>query len=238
MKTLSKLSQVVILSIATAFVVGCDDGKDNNSASTNTIITHNGVDYKAVKSPITGRIWLDRNLGAARVCQTFNDTACYGDYYQWGRNADGHQDSTSATTTTQATNVNNVGHMLFIKDHSDWAKNGVDDSGAIRATNWSKTDGSSVCPIGFRVPTKDEVIAEFANIHNRVDAFNSFLKLPAAGARYYNGIMNKVGDSGALYTTSINSGDRAYDIYYNISQAGVFNPSYANGVSIRCIKAQ
>ena len=240
MKTLGKLSQITILSIATAFVVGCGGGGDSSSSS-NSTISHNGVDYKTVKSPTTGRVWLDRNLGAARVCTVFNDTACYGDYYQWGRNADGHQDSASSTTTARATNVTNVGHPFFIKGNSDWAKNGVDNSGATRVANWSKTDGSSVCPVGFRVPTKAELSAEFStnNIHNRVDAFNSFLKLPSAGVRLYNGAMYGVGSKGAIYTATPYSVPlRAYDIYYTISQVGVYHPSYTNGLTIRCIKAQ
>ena len=33
-----------------------------------TSITHNGVTYGFVTSPYTGKVWLDRNLGAARVC--------------------------------------------------------------------------------------------------------------------------------------------------------------------------
>lgn len=33
-------------------------------------ITHNGTSYGTVTSPYTGRVWLDRNLGAAREVQT------------------------------------------------------------------------------------------------------------------------------------------------------------------------
>jgi hypothetical protein len=39
----------------------------------------------------TGRIWMDRNLGATRVALSSTDTEAYGDYYQWGRPEDGHQ---------------------------------------------------------------------------------------------------------------------------------------------------
>ena len=77
-------------------------------------ITHNGTTYGTVTSPHTGRVWLDRNLGAAQVCTSFDDVACYGDYYQWGRNSDGHEDSASVNTATQAVNVTTVGHGDFI----------------------------------------------------------------------------------------------------------------------------
>ena len=45
-----------------------------------------------------GQIWMDRNLGASRVAINSTDSEAYGDYYQWGRLADGHEKSTSQTT--------------------------------------------------------------------------------------------------------------------------------------------
>ncbi len=39
--------------------------------------------YKTVKSPYTGRLWLDRNLGASRVCISSNDISCYGSYFNF-----------------------------------------------------------------------------------------------------------------------------------------------------------
>jgi hypothetical protein len=49
-------------------------------------------------------VWLDRNLGATQVATSFDDSAAYGDLYQWGRAKDGHEDrtrnSTSATLTS------------------------------------------------------------------------------------------------------------------------------------------
>lgn len=37
-------------------------------------------DVDSVTSPHTGRIWMDRNLGASRVCTSINDEQCFGDY--------------------------------------------------------------------------------------------------------------------------------------------------------------
>ena len=37
-----------------------------------------------VENPLTGRTWIDRNLGASQVATSPTDTAAYGDLYQWG----------------------------------------------------------------------------------------------------------------------------------------------------------
>ena len=43
----------------------------------------------------------------------------------------------------------------------------ADKNGTLRATNWSKTDGSSVCPTEYRLPTvtelTDEILEETEN---------------------------------------------------------------------------
>ena len=58
-----------------------------------------------ITSSVTGKVWMDKNLGASQVCTSFDDSNCYGDYYQWGRDTDGHQVSTSDTNLTQATST-------------------------------------------------------------------------------------------------------------------------------------
>jgi hypothetical protein len=57
---------------------------------TRTPISFNGLTYKMITSSKTGRVWLDRNLGATQVATSFDDSAAYGDLYQWGRAKDGH----------------------------------------------------------------------------------------------------------------------------------------------------
>jgi len=51
----------------------------NRTDELNTI-TINGLEYKEVRSK-TGRIWLDRNLGANRVARSINDSESFGNYY-------------------------------------------------------------------------------------------------------------------------------------------------------------
>jgi len=181
------------------------------------LIYHNTTTYATVTSPYTGRVWLDRNLGASQVCTAFDDAACYGDYYQWGRGFDGHQESNSSTTATLATDVTNVGHGDYITNNTtpnDWTS--VDTTGTIRIANWSKTDGTSVCPVGFRVPTIDELSVELLDVGSaqidgntpsmdkRENAFSTFLKLPSSGYRYDPlGIIQSV-IRGDLWTASVN----------------------------------
>jgi len=212
-----------------------------------TTITHNGTTYGFVTSPYTGKVWLDRNLGAARVCEQFDDSACYGDYYQWGRNFDGHEDSGSGDTSTQATQIDPVQAAVegkFITDNGtndyDWAK-AVDATGATRTVNWSKTDGSSVCPAGFRVPTITELRAELldtgsAEIANRDDAFNSFLALPSAG--YHSGdsaFMNNVDSSGGVWAASVD-GSNSHCLNWGSVDAGWDIDGRAYGWSVRCLR--
>ena len=68
-----------------------------NGAWTSCFSTPNGTTY-IISS--TGRLWMDRNLGATQVATSTTDAASYGDLYQWGRDSDGHQSRTSSTTTT------------------------------------------------------------------------------------------------------------------------------------------
>ncbi|MEA2018000.1 MAG: PKD domain-containing protein, partial [Campylobacterota bacterium] len=141
--------------------------------------TNNNFTYSTITSSVTGKIWMDRNLGASRACTSFDDTQCYGDYYQWGRNTDGHEKSDSSTTSTQATSTSNVNNGgKFITSSSsysyDWAKN-ADSDGTTRSANWNP------CPTGYRIPTIEELEAE--NISDRSDAYSK-LMLPSAGYRH------------------------------------------------------
>ncbi len=234
-----RLSQSVILALGASFIVACGGGGSSTDTNTtaDTTITHNGVEYKTVTSPTTSRVWLDRNLGAARVCESKTDTACYGDYYQWGRPADGHQDSNSALSSTKINDATNTGSNAFVKGFADWLNNGVDNNGAIRSANWLKTDGTSICPVGFRVPTKDELNAEFSSIHNADEAFNSFLKLPLSGFRNYNtGTLYQSSNYGYLWSSTPQGIYDGYSVYYNNSMLALSHTRRAHGFPVRCIK--
>lgn len=66
-------------------------------------ITFKGLEYRVVKSSVTGKLWLDRNIGATEPCNiddnnySTNEDACIGDLFQFGRMADGHEKKDSTT---------------------------------------------------------------------------------------------------------------------------------------------
>lgn len=205
-------------------------------------VEYNGVTYGTVTSPYTQKVWLDRNLGASQVCTALNDTACYGDYYQWGKNTDGHEKSTSATTSTQATDINNAGSSFITSSSTynyDWAQ-AADSDGTLRTANWSKTDGTSVCPVGYRVPTITELQAETilasTAVTNNTDAFTNFLKLPSAGYRgSYSASMYDQGSRGVVWSSSVSGSYSNYLDFYS-SDASMIYSIRASGFSVRCLK--
>lgn len=238
-------------------IIGCSGGGDNSgetdtnnppvtNSTTNTSVknatyekslTWKGVSYGAVVSPVTKRVWLDRNLGASQVCTAHDDAACYGDYYQWGRETDGHEKSTSATTKTQATDIINAGseYVTWI----DWTT--ADSDGALRAANWSKTDGTSICPVGYRVPTIEELSYETAafegdtEVYYNLKAFNSFLKLPSAGIRY-SGDLSEQGKGGVVWSSTRAGNSNAFYYYFFAGTASTYEKGFTQANSIRCIK--
>jgi len=203
-------------------------------------ITHKGFVYDSVTSPITGRVWLDRNLGAKKVCTNVNDVSCFGDLYQWGRDADGHQLKSSPKSLSVSKTIE-VGNDMFFRDTGsgdyttidDWTS--ADNSGEVRSINWSKTDGSSICPVDYRVPSSEELLSEFSVIDN---GFNSFLRIPNAGERGFFGDYVGAKKRFNLWSsTPINNG---FGLSVTLPFSNKFNKalrvSRNEGHSIRCIQ--
>ena len=150
---------------------------EGNAVVDNTIVI-DGLTYKAVTNPITGRTWLDRNLGATEVAQDVDSIAAQGWLYQWGRLTDGHQDRGSSVIY-QRSDTDTPDTPDFIASASaysyDWrfpqndnfwqGVNGINNPG-----------GTS----GFRLPTLQEWEEEVATWQTQdlQGAFNSTLKLP------------------------------------------------------------
>lgn len=193
----------------------------------------------------TGRIWLDRNLGATRVATSVTDAAGYGDYYQWGRPEDGHQaqyrinnNSSGFTNTKSSTSVPTNSLWIVPTDNSnDWLSTPDNTlwAGANPATN--------PCPVGFRIPTESEWEAERItwSSNKAAGAFASPLKLTVPG------MLTGFGSSGATYTAkgsfgqyltqsaNTNGGARYFGIETNNAW---FDQNYYkwHGMSVRCIK--
>lgn len=165
-----------------------------------------------VINPSTGKIWMDRNLGATRVATSSTDTNAYGFLYQWGRDTDGHQKRTSATTTTLSTR-NNPGHAYFILSPSspyDWLSPSNDNL-------WQGFGVNNPCPVGYRLPNLAEWVAEALSwsSKNAAGAFASPLKLPVAGVRSYkDGLLANVGSEGYYWSSTVDIVDGVRFLYF------------------------
>ncbi len=212
------------------FTVVATNAAGNSVASAaSAAVTIIGV----VTNPTTGRIWMDRNLGATQVATSSTDALAYGDLYQWGRGADGHQIRTSATTTTRSSTDQPVDGK-FINGVSfpfDWRS-------PQNANLWQGVNGvNNPCPSGYRIPTATEWDAERASWSsiNATGGFASPLKLTMAGTRdAYSGWLRDEGSGGYYWTSTINS-------YYSSSfgignEVRILADERTWGNSVRCIK--
>ena len=180
----------------------------------------------------TGKTWMDRNLGATQVATSSTDANSYGDLYQWGRGADGHQCRTSATTSTLSS-TDQPGHGDFILTFSDWRS-------SANTNLWQGVNGvNNPCPSGYRIPTETELDAErlsWSSSNNSAGAFASPLKLPLAGYRgISNGSLYNVGTSGSYWSSAVSS-TFSRSLYFNSSDAFMDLNHRALGFSVRCLK--
>jgi len=185
-----------------------------------------------VTNPTTGKIWMDRNLGATQVATSSTDANSYGDLYQWGRGADGHQCRTSATTSTLSS-TDQPGHGDFILTGPDWRS-------SANTNLWQGVNGvNNPCPSGYRIPTETELNAErlsWSSSNNSAGAFASPLKLPLAGYRgSYPPAINNVGTYGFYWSSTVSS-TNSRSLFFDSSSA-VMGTNYRRfGYSVRCLK--
>lgn len=195
--------------------------------------------YKEIISPYTGRIWLDRNLGASRVAQSFDDTESYGDYYQWGRDSDGHEKINSLTTFNVMNSENARENRFILRPLSD--ENSNYDWLRIQNNNlWQGLEGiNNPCPVGYRLPTLEEITEEIIvcqGAKNINDAFGNFLKIPSAGCRDFDsGRIIETENKIFLWSSDI---QEQYAIYLGFDDEEVYRRTSgrSGGCAIRCIK--
>lgn len=218
---------------------------DENSYSPGTVHCEYPTDIVDVIQPITGKIWMDRNLGAFRTAESSTDPASYGSLYQWGRESDGHQcvnrypgDGVTSDTTSTPSSTDQPGHGDFIlgQNQGDWRN-------PQNINLWQGINGvNNPCPSGYRLPTEaeweDERISWSSN--NPAGAYSSPLKLPLAGYRYSNdGSLNFVGSGGHYWSSTVDGTSSMKLNFLNTIVGPIVqttDSSRANGYSVRCLK--
>jgi hypothetical protein len=194
------------VSVTPKATTGTAEGVEVKSAYTGAVgaetvtFSYNGqtITYGTIISSITQKKWLDRNLGATRAAQSITDYVAYGDLFQWGRSADGHQfvtrtgltdadatgvspmTSTVAPYETSSTDVPPNSKFIIVKGGTtprDWRDPQNNQL-------WQGVNGTNnPCPTGWRIPTLTEFKEEV--FQNGSDAF-ARLKLTLTGQRYGN----------------------------------------------------
>ena len=214
------------------------------------------IDIKSIPASATAVVnvtfgtqtWMDRNLGARRVATALNDVLSYGNHYQWGRPADGHEISVwNGDTHTigrgfyDATKLENLAtsdapsHPNFILTNNnltfyDWR----DDNNNNR---WA-TANQGPCPAGYHVPTEADwtTAYSYGAWNGNTATYNSALKLPSAGYRdRILGLLYSQGTLG-LYWSSTVSGTAARNLSFGSTAANTNTNTRAFGFSVRCLK--
>ncbi len=248
-----KIVPFILAGTALLALSGCDGttgissdsgiGADTSAPVTQTCLEAAG--YGTIV--INGRTWLDRNLGASEVAADVNDTLAYGDLYQWGRSADGHQVRTSDINDTLATTLDNVANTpwegKFIasnRSNGDWLAPGVDDNGSLRVQSWSSpydeiTNPNQVCPCGYVVPTQQD----FIDLNMTADpSVADTFKLAYANYRYFwNGDLDPRNQAVFWTRTTKDNQFTAY-AYYTENFDEFYTTYRGYGFSVRCIKPQ
>ena len=207
--------------------------------TTHTDWTYNDVTYGT-------QTWMDRNLGARRVATAINDVLSYGNHYQWGRPADGHEitvwkgdDQTTgrgfydATALEALSATTTPGHPKFILTDVtpyDWRSDNNNN-------RWA-TANQGPCPVGYHVPTDAQwaTADSFGAWNNNTDTYNSALKLPSAGRRnHVSGLLDSQGTSGYYWSSTVSGADaRILAFLSPAASTSIRNRAY--GFTVRCLK--
>lgn len=231
-------------------VIIVDPGASVGSKGTITFTYNNEkVTYASVRAK-DGKVWMQQNLGANRVANSMTDAESYGDLYQWGRWADGHQlrtpaPSVKAANTLSANNPTGLpsgGTKNYI---SGWWNGGTstDTWNASSPSGVSATNGCDPCKVlgnEWRLPTENDWdnVLTAEGITNNQTAFESNLKIPAGGWRATNSSSIAAAGSSSWFWTSKASGSAGAKGVW-IQSGSVqknFTDVRAYGTSVRCVK--
>ena len=184
--------------------------------------------YRNTVKTATGKIWMDRNLGASQVATSATDAFAYGDLYQWGRGSDGHE-SRSAGQINVASTSDTPGHGDFINQSSARWRDPTN------LNLWQGVNGiNNPCPAGFRLPTKAEWAAEIATWTG--SGFDSPLKLPLGGHQHPTlSTPWQVGASGSYWSSTPNDGLHSWNLGLGSTSKTMGIAQQGHGFSVRCI---
>ena len=170
------------------------------------LLLYNGQKYIAKKSPITGVFWMMQNIGGGT----------YGNLIQWGAE---YESSFISGTFDNA---------------FDWDYD-ADPYGLTRKQKWATTDGSSICPRGYHVPTLESFKAEIADNN---EAFYEFFNPQLAGSLAADdGTRLDAGTHGYYWTNDINNTKSLSVTFYDGTLYTDQRASFrASALSVRCIR--
>ena len=224
------------------------------TGASNSINLEPRIDIKSIPASATAIVdvtygtqtWMDRNLGARRVAAAIDDVLSYGNHYQWGRPADGHEITVwdgatltsgrglhDATALGALATSDTPGHSSFILTEElpfDWRSDNNND-------RWA-TANQGPCPAGYHVPTDAQWVTAdtFGAWNNNTDTFGSALKLPSAGNRNrIDGLLSNQGTYGFYWSSTV-SGTNARYLYFNSTAATTTSSGRAYGFTVRCLK--
>lgn len=200
---------------------GSDVAVDETISVAASTLRYRGIDYQLTRSPSTGRIYFAQNLGATTKCDDNSTTmqttlpTCRGNYYQYGRVNDGHEifnhptlPDSSLELEARAEEVDfatfgwdpqTAKYLRIIKPQkTDYLWNTADHTSLHRNSPLKDTVQGIYCPVGYRVPDRDEYISEFKYNKGMIqrgvlNSFSeSFLYVGAPGWRDQNGELGNV----------------------------------------------
>jgi hypothetical protein len=186
-----------------------------------------------VVNPTTGKTWMDRNLGAMFATERVWG---FGDLYQWGRKADGHQCRLSKSNSVQS-KTDDAPHDRFVAGVYDWRSPSNDNL-------WQGVNGvNNPCPSGYRLPTITELNAEVASwsSQNAAGAIASPLKLPLAGYKTFtsDGTISSFAAEGYYWSSTVCGNLNSYcskGLWIRSSVVYEYPNVRTQGNSVRCIK--
>lgn len=190
---------------------GATNDPPATSGATGTVTGADGILYKTVRLG-DGSVWLQQNLGSSRVATAIDDTQSFGDLYQWGRWADGHEKRTpvfSRTISPTEPNPNNPSGLVkqwganvnpYYYNNSSptwWSVDVIGTTDTWTASLPSQANENQGCDpcrllLGgtWRLPTSSEYEGLNNNasttgvaITNSTSGFNSWLKYSSGGRR-------------------------------------------------------